>query len=135
MEAQDNYSCTLDPDKICPFGGLHWAFTFGIVGIVVDLVEAEGCDINQQDCMGNTPLGWAACNGHEEVVEILLGRNDIDPNKPDWYGATPLCLAARNRHEGVVKILLGRGDVDPNNQIIAAEHRSGVLQRLGTKGW
>ena len=59
-----------------------------------------------KDCMGNTPLGWAAGNGHEGVVEILLCRDDINPNKPDEDGQTPLLLAARNGHEGVVKILL-----------------------------
>ena len=114
LEAQDYYSCAIDSAKMSRFGGLHYASVFGIVEIVVVLVEMEGCDINQEDCIGNTPLGWAACNGHEGVVEILLGRDDIDPDKPDMDGQTPLCCAAQNGHEEVVKMLLKRDDINPN---------------------
>ena len=98
------------------FGGLHCASAFGIVEIVIGLVGVEGCDINQTDCTGGTPLLWAAWNGHERVVEILLGRGDIDPDKSDNVGQSPLCRAARNGHEGVVKMLLGRDDVNPEKQ-------------------
>jgi len=72
----------------------------------------EGCDINQVDCAGNTPLVWAAWNGHEGVVEILRGRESVDPEMANPFRQTPLCFAAENGHEGVVKILLGRGDVN-----------------------
>ena len=103
----------LNVDRISPFSGLHWASIFGIDEIVVSLVEVEGCDINQNDDFGNTPLVWAARNGHEGVVKILLGRDDVNPDKPGDWGQTPLCVAAKTGHEGVVKILLGRDDVNP----------------------
>ena len=61
--------------------GLHCASLHGIAEIVTSLVEAEGCDISQTDCTGNTPLIWAAVGGHEEVVKILLGQDGVDPNK------------------------------------------------------
>ena len=96
------------------FSGLHWASIFGIDEIVAGLVELGDCDINQEDCVGNTPLVWAASNGHEGVVKILLGRDDVNPDKPDRSDRTPLWCAASNGHEGVVKILLGRDDVNPD---------------------
>ena len=85
-----------------------------VAEIVASLVKVEGCDISQNDSMGNPPLAWAAKNGHEGVVKILLGRDDIDPNKPGDDGQTPLLWAARNGHQGVVRVLLKRDDVDPN---------------------
>ena len=114
LEAQRRYPYIVDYDKLYLFSGIHWACMFGIVEIVATLAEVEGCDINQADCTGNTPLAWAAYHGHEAVVEILLGRGDIDPNKLDHHDRTPLRCAAQNGHEGVVKMLLGRGDVNPN---------------------
>jgi len=113
LEAQEYYSPTIDSTKLFLFRGLHYASFFGIVEIVVGLMEVEGCDINQEDCIGNTPLGWAACNGHEGVVEILLGEDHISADKPDMDGQTPLCCAAQHGHEGVVKMLLRR-DINPN---------------------
>jgi len=100
--------------KFFVFNGLHCASIIGIDEIVAGLVEVGGCDINQRDCMGKTPLVWAALNGHEGVVKILLGCGDVNPNKPDEDDRTPLCWAACNGHEGVVKILLRCGDVNPN---------------------
>jgi len=102
----------IDFNKISLFSGLHCASILGIDEIVADLVEVEGCGINQKDCVGNTPLVWAATNGHGGVVEILLGRGDVDPNEPDEYGQTPLFRAALDGHEGVVEILLGRHDIN-----------------------
>ena len=101
-------------DSLFVFGGLHYASLFGIDEIVANLVEVEGCDINQIDCVGNTPLVWAARNGHVGVVKILLGRGDLNPNEPGCYGQTPLWCASKNGHEGVVKILLERDDINPN---------------------
>ena len=96
------------------FSGLHCASFFGIVEIVTFLVEAEGCETNQADCTGRTPLIWAALKGHERVVTILLGREDVNPGKPDEDGQAPLWWAASNGHEEVVKILLGHGGVKPD---------------------
>ena len=100
-------------DELSLFSRLHCASFFGIVEIVTWLVEVGGCDINQADCIGSTPLVWAALNGHEWVVKILLGQESINPDKPNQCGETPLWCASRNGHEGVVKILLGQ-DINPN---------------------
>ena len=96
------------------FSGLHCASFFGIVELVTALMNANGCEINQRDFAGCTPLCWAAENGHEGVVELLLGRKDIDPSCPDRGDLTPLGCAAVEGHEGVVKLLLDREDIDPN---------------------
>ena len=114
LRAQDRYSRSVDFDEPSLFSGLHCASIFGIVEILANLVEVGGCDINQGDCVGNTPLVWASWNGWEGVVKILLGDGGANPNKPDRYGHTPLCCAVLNGHEEVVKILLEREDVDPN---------------------
>jgi len=95
-----------------PLSGLHCASFFGIVEVVVALIEVEGSDINGEDYRGCTPLCWAAYNGHEDVVKILLGRGEIIPDKANKFGQTPLLDASRNGHEEVVKILLGREEVN-----------------------
>ena len=114
LKAQNPYRYGFYSIKNSLFGGLHCASFFGIVEIVAGLVEIEGCDINQMDCEGNTPLAWAARNGHGGAVKVLLGRDNINPNKPDNNDQTPLHHAAKRGHEGVVKILLGRGGVNPD---------------------
>ena len=106
-----------------------------IAEIVASLVKVKGCDINQNDSMGNPPLTWAAENGHEEVVKILLGRDDLDPNKPGEYGQTPLLWAARNGHQGVVKMLLGRDDINPGKQMRKAKRHYGGLLVTGIREW
>jgi len=114
LEAQEMYWYGMGFDKPSLFSGLHCASIFGVVEIAAGLVEIEGCDINQADTAGNTPLHWASSNGHEGVVKILLGRHDINPDKPDNDGETPLLRGASRGHEVVVKMLLGRDDVNPD---------------------
>jgi len=114
LQAQKRYWYIGDVDKISLFSGLHSASFFGIAEIVASLVEMEGCDMNQMDCGGSTPLVWAARNGHEGVLKILLGRDEVNADKPDNNGDSPISGAAWRGHQGVVKILLGRDDVNPD---------------------
>src|SRR5207302_6389733 len=90
------------------FTGLHCASVFGIVELVAGLIEVEGCDINQKDCVGNTPLMWATQKAHERVVQILQGREGVNSIKLNKYDQTPLCRAAQNWQEGDAKELLIR---------------------------
>ena len=90
LEAQEGNSYDLDCEKLHLFSGLHCASLFGIAEIVTDLLEVEGLDINQRDCVDNTPLVWAACNGHERVVEMLLKRGNVSPDRAGEDGQTPL---------------------------------------------
>ena len=102
------------PNEFFLFSSLHYASFFGIVEIMVHLVEVEGCDINQTDSAGHTPLTWAACSGNEGAVKTLLGWGGINPDQSDHLGRTPFTWAAFGGREGVVKILLERDDVNPD---------------------
>jgi len=126
-------------DTCAPISGLHCASFFGIVELVVALIEVRGSDINEGGYRGHTPLSWAAHNGHEEVVKILLGRGEVTPDKANKFGKTPLSDAARNGHVEVVKILLEREDVNPDAPdkhgqtplwYAAASGHEGVIQIL-----
>jgi len=108
---RSSHSCSL-PYHLWP--SLHCASYFGIDDIVTDLIEREGCDINQSDCMGFTALMWAAQEGNEGVVKRLLTRDEAIPAKPNDKGETPLWAASWYGNEGVVKLLLARKDVDPD---------------------
>jgi len=114
LKAQRMYWYAVDFDKPSLFNGLHCASFFGIVEIVVCLVKMEGCDINQMDFMGNTPLHWAAWNEHEGVVRTPLGLDGISPDKPDGCGRIILHHAAGRGCEGVVKTLLARHGANPD---------------------
>ena len=98
------------------FSGLHCASFFGIVELVTVLIYDEGCEIDQQDCVGRTPLAWAAKNGHEAVVKALLEWKNIDLNSLGAHNRTPLAYAAFGGHAGVVKLLLEHENVDPDLQ-------------------
>ena len=54
-----------------------------MVGVVARLVEVEGCDINQIDGTGSTPLAWASSNGGEGPVKKILGRDDVSLDEPN----------------------------------------------------
>jgi len=102
------------PGTRISFSGMHCASLFGINEVVVALIGAECCGINEGDFRGYTPLAWAACKGHDGLVKMLLELKDVDPDKPDCSGKTPLSHASHNGHERVVKILLGREEVSPD---------------------
>ena len=121
------------------FGGLLCASFFGIVDVMATLLGMSGCDANQGDSAGMTPLGWAVRGGQEEAVELLLRQEAVDPNKPDNVGRTPLSWAATGGHEAVVEQLLGRQDVNrdkPDNGgktpllVAAANGHKSVVQQL-----
>ena len=103
------------------FGGLHCASFFGIVDIMTRLLRVNGCDANQGDSAGITPLMWAVRGGHEGAVELLLGLKAVCPNKPDNNGCTPLLWSAFLGHESIAKQILDREDVHPNQP----ENRNG----------
>ena len=134
FSAESPFTGPADFDRLFLFTGLHCASFFGVVQLVGALIQMGGCDINQMDCGGNTPLVLAAWPGHEEVVKMLLGREGINPDSPDKYGQTPLCLAARGGYEGMVEILLGRNDVDPNKSDVLGRTPLHLAAEKGFEG-
>ena len=99
--------------------GLHCASIFGIVELARALIEMEGCDINQKDSAGFTPLIYAILNNREEIVKLLLAQRAIDPTGPDeFWGIQPLSWAASKGNVKVAELLLARKDVNPDSPSI-----------------
>lgn len=62
--------------------------------------------LNERDCIGRSPLFWAASGGHNRIVEYLSMRMSAAKRTKDNFGSTPMSLAVRNGHFAVVKLLL-----------------------------
>ena len=67
---------------------LHYAADEGHTE-VVELLIANGVEVNGKDEDGRIPLHFAANSGHKEVVELLIA-NGADVNARDDDGGTPL---------------------------------------------
>ena len=97
------------------FAGLHCASIFGIAEIATSFMNQPNCNPNKRDCLGATPLIWAAICGQEEIVKLLLERQTISLDKPDRYARrTALSWAAKMGNEGVVRQLLERASAKPD---------------------
>ena len=88
------------------FTGLHCASFFGIIEVVAALIETNGCDIDKRDCVGNTPLMWAARNGYEGVIKFLQERKGVTPNTPCRSSLTPPLHTASYKRKRVDEVLL-----------------------------
>ena len=62
--------------------------------------------INAIDCVGRTPLHYAARQGRALTVKELLLWNDTFVNMADNCGLLPMHMAAREGHAAVVELLL-----------------------------
>jgi RNA polymerase sigma factor (sigma-70 family) len=71
---------------------------------VVELLLANGADINARDEADLTPLHWGAAAGHQEIVALLLA-NSSDINAQDKAGRTPLYWATKNSHTSIMELL------------------------------
>jgi len=69
----------------------------GDVKLVAALLS-HGCDINQVNSSGRTPLMKAAGGGHVDVVKMILQHSDIDVLKKDVNQKTALDWARLARH-------------------------------------
>jgi len=120
VAANSLFEQILDPDDSLEvnasslFGGLHCASFFGIIDVMTSLLGMSGCDANQGDSAGITPLIWAVRGGQGQAVELLLRQEAVDPGKQDNVGNTPLWWAANNGHNLIVKQLLDLKDVNPS---------------------
>ena len=98
------------------FTGLHCASVFGIVEIAKSLLDQQIPDLNKRDCLGITPLIWAAICGQEGVAKLLLERRTISPDKPDGYfRRTALAWATGKGQEGIVRLLLDWASTGPDH--------------------
>lgn len=65
-------------------------------------------EIDAQDCMGRTPLAWAAAKGDTRAVVALL-THGADPNIIDFQVSGPVSNAAAQGHTACVRLLLEAG--------------------------
>ena len=103
---------------------LYWAAWWGYKD-VVELLLANGADVNAKNTAGDTPLNVAVSaaasdyswqtEGYTDVAELLLA-NGADVNAENAHEWTPLHAAADAGYKGLVKVLLANGaDVNAEN--------------------
>ena len=67
---------------------------------VVELLIANGANVNAKDKDGGTPLLHATLSGHRETVELLISKGadvnaKVAPSDRLFKGKTPLDLASK----------------------------------------
>ena len=70
-------------DSITVIPALHLAAVVGDCQNVTKLLQT-GCDVNQEDSCGCTPLWWALMNNQESVVKLLLINNARSTGIARW---------------------------------------------------
>jgi len=99
--------CNRKPNEAEIDTSLHKACRSGYIQ-QVQLLIANGSDINGKVNNGNTPLHYAAEYGHLDVVELLIAKGaDIDAK--NHSGATPLFYAACKGHSNLVELFADKG--------------------------
>jgi len=68
---------------------LFYATSGGGQKEIVELLIAEGADVNAKDKLGDTPLQVAAYQGHKEIAELFIANGAYVNAKSD-NGRTPL---------------------------------------------
>ena len=68
---------------------LFYATSGGGQKEIVELLIAEGADVNAKDKLGDTPLQVAAYQDHKEIAELFIA-NGADVNAKSDNGKTPL---------------------------------------------
>lgn len=94
---------------------------------VVQLLIANGADVNANDMGGENSLDKASKNGHEAVLKVLL-NNGAKSGRNDRYGWA-LHTATKMGHKGVVRLLVAHG-ADVNH----LEYGGTVLNEASKKG-
>ena len=88
---------------------------------IVELLIAEGANVNTRDRSGETALYQAAHMGYLELCKLLI-NNGADLNistSKITMGHSPLYFAIRNRHADVAELLITSG-ADVNKKIDSA---------------
>ena len=73
--------------------------------LLVEFLLQNGCDPNQKDGEGSTPLHLAASIGNEKAVRLLLAHN-ADPVMKNRDGQNVICCAAFWKKDAVARVVL-----------------------------
>ncbi|XP_008421741.1 KN motif and ankyrin repeat domain-containing protein 1-like isoform X3 [Poecilia reticulata] len=92
---------------------LHYSVSHSNFGVVKKLLDAEVCNVNQQNAAGYTPVMLAALAAVERpddmrVVEQLFSKGDVNA-KAIQAGQTALMLAVSHGRLDMVRALLAQG--------------------------
>ncbi|PWA26509.1 hypothetical protein CCH79_00001130, partial [Gambusia affinis] len=92
---------------------LHYSVSHSNFGVVKKLLDAEVCNVNQQNAAGYTPVMLAALAavehpGDMRVVEQLFSKGDVNA-KAIQAGQTALMLAVSHGRLDMVRALLAQG--------------------------
>ncbi|HET6227093.1 MAG TPA: ankyrin repeat domain-containing protein [Bacteroidia bacterium] len=79
--------------------------------VLVELFLSKGCDIDEKDEVGNTPLHCAAQYGKADLVAILVERG-ADINAKNTFGDTPLKLAENKGYVTIIDYLKSKGALE-----------------------
>ncbi|VUC31312.1 unnamed protein product [Clonostachys rosea] len=80
------------------------------------LIVPPNVQVNFQDELGHSALGWAARRGWVDTVIALLTRDDINLNVATKWGETPLMAAARKDDVQIAQLILDKtGGKPPMN--------------------
>ncbi|XP_073333508.1 KN motif and ankyrin repeat domain-containing protein 1-like [Pagrus major] len=120
---------------------LHYSVSHSNFGIVKKLLDAEVCNVNQQNKAGYTPIMLAALAAVErpedmKVVEKLFTKGDVNA-KASQAGQTALMLAVSHGRMDMVQALLAQGaevnlqdDEGSTALMCASEHGHAEIVRL-----
>lgn len=118
------------PDKLGS-RPLHWGTRSGEPGVVRQLLEWGGVEVDSCNEQGRTPLYCASIMRHLGIVRLLINAN-ADVNKADKEQMCPLYVATQRGFVEVVKELLAAGaQVDQcTDKQATALHMSSALGHL-----
>uniref|UniRef100_A0A3B5BAM8 KN motif and ankyrin repeat domains 1b n=1 Tax=Stegastes partitus TaxID=144197 RepID=A0A3B5BAM8_9TELE len=120
---------------------LHYSVSHSNFGIVRKLLDAEVCNVNQQNTAGYTPIMLAALAAVDNpdnmrVVEQLFTKGDVNA-KASQAGQTALMLAVSHGRMDMVRALLALGaevnvqdDEGSTALMCASEHGHGDMVKL-----
>ena len=127
-----------DTDVNAKDDALEWTPLFMAAGKghkeIVELLLANGAEVNAKGDGGVTPLHIAPLGSHKEVAELLIAKGaDVNAKKDD--GETPLHYAAFVSHKEIVELLIAKGaDVNAKDKDDETPLDEAIISMLGLPG-